>query len=494
MDQQFCTVGIDIGTTSVKTIARDYRGKEIGRGSCHLEMIHGEDGTAEQDPVFVYEAVLQALSKLAPQLKKSGCTIRQVGFSSAMHSLFIVSHEGNPITKAMTWMDIRSKQQAQDLWLTAEGKSMYSRTGTPIHPMSPLPKLIWLKQEHPSLFSQAAKFVSLKEWIWYQWFHVWEIDASMASATGLYNLAEQGWDQEALACAGVEAYQLSKVIPTTAIRKGVQDQQMLDLGFDTDTAFNIGASDGVLANLGLGAIGTESIVITIGTSCALRMGSSLPVTDLDTRSFCYVLDQGKFIVGGPSNSGGIVVDRLYHQILGNSTDGLNQLLKEAGEADTEELICLPYMAGERAPLWNADAKAAWIGLQIHHTRTHILRAAIEGILLNAYWIASTLFEKAGRPEKLVASGGLLQVRWIREILAHIFGLPVEHREEGDASTMGAILLAELAAGARDWSSISQPDGEMELTLPNMAEHARYQKKYTSFRALVRALELEAANS
>lgn len=491
MCQQFCTVGIDIGTTSVKTIARDQDGKELGRGSCHLEMTHEEDGAAEQDPVVVYQAVLQALSSLGPQIKRTGYTIRQVGFSSAMHSLFPVSQAGTPLTKAMTWMDIRAKQQAQELWLSAEGKSIYSRTGTPIHPMSPLAKLIWLKKERSTLFSQAAKFISLKEWIWYQWFHVWEIDASMASATGLYNLTEKAWDQEALACAGITAEQLSRVTPTTFVRKGIQNQQMLDLGFNSETIFNIGASDGVLANLGLGATGTDAMVITIGTSCALRMGSSYPVTDMDTRSFCYVLDQEKFIVGGPSNSGGIVVERLYQQIIGNANQDLSQLLEEAGKIDTEELLCLPYMAGERAPLWNADAKAAWIGLQLHHTRVHILRATIEGILLNAYWIASNLFEKAGRPGKLVASGGLLQVRWIREVLAHIFGIPVEYREEGDASTMGAILLAEIAAGVRDGSPSSQTNEDIEMAMPDPFEHTRYQTKFTSFRRYVRALELDA---
>jgi gluconokinase len=491
MCQQFCTVGIDIGTTSVKTIARDQDGKELGRGSCHLEMTHEEDGAAEQDPVVVYQAVLQALSTLGPKIKRKGYSIRQVGFSSAMHSLFLMSQAGTPLTKAMTWMDIRAKQQAQELWLSAEGKSIYSCTGTPIHPMSPLAKLIWLKKERSTLFSQAAKFVSLKEWIWYQWFHVWEIDASMASATGLYNLAEEAWDQEALACAGITAEQLSRVTPTTFVRKGIQNQQMLDLGFNSETTFNIGASDGVLANLGLGATGTDAMVITIGTSCALRMGSSNPVTDMDTRSFCYVLDQEKFIVGGPSNSGGIVVERLYQQIIGNANQDLSQLLEAAGKIDTEELLCLPYMAGERAPLWNADAKAAWIGLQLHHTRAHILRATIEGILLNAYWIASNLFEKAGRPGKLVASGGLLQVRWIREVLAHIFGIPVEYREEGDASTMGAILLAEIAAGVRDGSPSSQTNEDIEMAMPDPVEHTRYQTKFTSFRRYVRALELDA---
>jgi gluconokinase len=492
MTKQFCTVGIDIGTTSVKTLAIDDCGQEIGRGSYNLEMIHDEEGAAEQDPDAVYHAVLMALSALAPQIKSKEYTIRQVGFSSAMHSLFLVSKDGKPISRAMTWMDNRAKKYAQELWMSEEGKFIYTRTGTPIHPMSPLAKIIWMRKEHSVLFGKADRFVSLKEWIWYQWFQEWEIDASMASATGLYNLEKQEWDHQALTCAGVTSEQLSNVVLTTYIRKGIQNQQMLDLGFDSDTIFNIGASDGVLANLGLGAVRKDVMAITIGTSCALRMGSSKPITDINTRSFCYVLDQKKFIVGGPSNSGGIVVERLYQQILGGHNQDLAQMLEQAGKVEpAEELICLPYMAGERAPLWNADAKAAWIGLQLHHTHAHVLRAAVEGILFNAYWIASHLFEEVGKPAKLVASGGLLQVPWVRQVLAHIFNIPVEYREEGDASTMGAMVLAEVAAGHRDWNFPLQTNGEIDLALPDENEHIQYQKKFKNFRHYVRALELEA---
>ncbi len=491
MSKKICTVGIDIGTTSVKTIALNKNGQEIDSGSFNLELSNNNEGAAEQDPDAVYQAVIIALSILCPKIKSKGYTIAQVGLSSAMHSLLLVSGEGRPLTKAMTWMDNRAKKHAQELWISKEGKSIYKRTGTPIHPMSPLTKLVWLREVHPELFEQAIHFVSLKEWIWYQWFKVWEIDASMASATGLYNLDLQEWDKDALACAGISPEQLSKIVPTTHIRKEIQDQKMIDLGFDTEINFNIGASDGVLANLGLGAIEKDVMAITIGTSCALRMGSSKPVTDEKTRSFCYVLDQGKFIVGGPSNSGGIVVERLYNQILGGRKQDFGQFLTQVGNTElAEDLICLPYMVGERAPLWNADAKAAWIGLQLHHTSAHILRATVEGILFNAYWIASNLFEKVGIPRKIVASGGLLKIPWIREDLAHIFNIPVEYREEGDASTLGAIFLAEMASGIRGWDAISQTNVEINLAFPDETKHAKYQKKFKNFRNYVRALELE----
>jgi len=316
-------------------------------------------------------------------------------------------------------MDLRAKDEANALWKTPAGKSVYERTGTPIHPMAPLLKLMWMRKQQPNVFREAVKFVSLKEWIWYQWFGEWCVDASIASATGLYNLREGTWDREALSLAGIPAGKLSTIVPTTYVKQGIREPQLILSGISPETTFSIGASDGVLANLGVGAIGSDLMAMTIGTSLAIRAGSSVPFTDVSTRSFCYVLDTDRFIVGGPSNSGGIVLDWLYNSVLSrNLIDREPQRFMEmiiaAGNVQSEDLLCLPYVAGERAPLWNADAKGVFFGLQLHHTGPHLMRAAVEGVILNAYWIASGLFEELGRPRQIIASGKVLETEWIRD--------------------------------------------------------------------------------
>ena len=111
-------------------------------------------------------------------------------------------------------MDERAKDEADALWSTQQGKDLYARTGTPIHPMAPLAKLLWLRKHRSEVFQQSARFVSLKEWVWYQWFGEWQVDASIASATGLYNLHEQAWDGGALSLVHIYADRLSAIVPT----------------------------------------------------------------------------------------------------------------------------------------------------------------------------------------------------------------------------------------------------------------------------------------
>jgi len=498
MHPRNCIIGVDIGTTSVKVIAFTEDGEEIARHSARLETYHDAPDAAEQDPQAVYETVTRSLRDVSSSASALGYRVHRVGMSCAMHSLLCISQQNEPLTRAIIWMDTRSEREAQDLWDSPEGKSIYLRTGTPIHPMSPLAKLLWLRNRHQSLFDQASKFVSLKEFIWYQWFHEWQVDESIASATGLYNLQLRSWDEEAMRLVGLTTHRFSELVSTTFIRTGVLEPALLESGMSSQTVFNIGASDGVLANLGLHSTETATMVLTIGTSLAVRIGSTQVYTDAQTRPFCYVLDDHRYILGGPSNSGGVVLEWLVQQILGHSPataveDHLQPLIEEAEHSPATSLYCLPYVAGERAPLWNAHARAAFIGLGLQHTQSHMMRAAIEGILFNAYWIAQPLVSRFGQPQRLIASGRLVETAWVRQLAADIFGIPVEFHGHVDASVLGAVELCTQATlqahgaipEAIPSSRTTNPRPSQVIAVPNPEEHTHYQRKFDSFQKIAR---------
>jgi gluconokinase len=487
-----------LGTTTLKVVAFDEAGQELAQATRGVELRHDDTGAAEQEPFAVYAAVTDALAQVASAVRAHGHSIVRVGISAAMHSLIPVAADGTPLARAMLWMDSRPQAEAQALWATPAGKAIYARTGTPIHAMTPLVKLLWMRRNRPDLLARASRFVSLKEWVWHRWFGEWVVDASIASATGLYNLREGTWDAEALQLVGFGADKLSPLVATTYNRQGVREAELLTAGITGQTAFTVGASDGVLANLGVGALTPDQMVLTIGTSCAVRSGSPQPFTDPATRSFCYVLAPDRFIVGGPSSSGGIVLDWLFHKVLGDGTgrltpDAFAALIAAAEYADPGALLCLPYVAGERAPIWDARASAVLVGLRLEHTRAHIMRAAIEGILFNAYWIAAPLIQQFGPPRRLVASGGVLETEWIRQLTADIFGIPVHFRGPADASALGAALLARIAAGDLTWEQVARHGSAEEggaVTQPRSL--AGYRTPYERFRQLAEALTTQLA--
>lgn len=475
MTKKACTIGLDLGTTSIKAVAFTADEEMIGMAQVHITTHHVTTDSAEQSPDDVWLAVVQVLRAIVSQIESVGYQIAHIGISSAMHSIIAVAEDNALLTQAIIWMDNRASNIADALWNTVAGPVIYSRTGTPIHAMSPLAKILWLQQTYPQITRKARRYVSLKEWIWFRLAGVWQIDASIASATGLYHLQTGKWDEEALALAGIVADQLSEIVATTYTVSGIGVDLAID-GISADTTWTIGASDGVLANLGVGAIDQRDLVLTIGTSSAIRIGSQYPATDIATRIFCYVLDEHRYIVGAPSNNGGIVLEWLSQNLAGTGT--IESLLMSASAAHGREILFLPYLAGERAPLWRSDASGSIKGLKIQHTASDIIRGAIEGILFNARWMAEGLPQ---RPQRLIASGKVLEPAWIRALLADIFQLPVLQAPPGDASAKGAARLARLATGASTWDSIC-PDEQVEISVPSDA--VAWEQHYHCFRAAV----------
>ncbi len=489
-------IGLDLGTTSIKAIAFDRNGQLVARAERAASLTRGADGAAELDPERVADAAEEALAGAATAVRSQGYTVRRVGVSAAMHSLILIGLDGAPPTSAMTWADLRPQPDAEALWRSPTGPEVYARTGTPVHGMSPLAKLLWLRRARPDLFQRTAMFAGLKEYMWRRWFGEWVVDASLASATGLYNLRDGQWDSEALELARVTADRLPRIVPTTYARADLALGIAQRLALDAGTLIVIGGSDGALANLGVGALDGRRLALTIGTSLAVRRGVRVPATNTATRAFCYVLGPDRFVSGAASNSGGATLEWMYYNLLAHWADGsapsaLASALEEASHARAEGLFFLPYIAGERAPLWSSDTSGALVGLRAEHTAADALRAAVEGVLFNATWLVEQVIEGSPAPESVIASGGVFRSPWIAQMAADILGLPLILASEVDASARGAALLADIAAGVQAWEEAGTIGEKWLREAPHLAPHpdamARYQTKYHRFRAIAAAL-------
>ena len=263
-------LGVDIGTTSTKAVLFDTDGRVVAHHSVEYPLFTPTPATAEQDPEEIYRAVLAVIKTSLQQAHAAPGEVACVSFSAAMHSVIAVDGEGNPLSRIITWADNRAAAWAERIAREWGGNAIYRRTGTPIHPMSPLAKLVWLRNERSDLFSRAARFIGIKEYVLFRLFKQYVVDYSIASATGLFNLAQLDWDTEALRLAGVTPEQLPTPVPTTFHLEGLEPKMAQELGLLPNTPFVIGANDGVLSNLGVNAIGPREVAITIGTSGAMR--------------------------------------------------------------------------------------------------------------------------------------------------------------------------------------------------------------------------------
>ncbi|MEO6959637.1 MAG: gluconokinase, partial [Burkholderiaceae bacterium] len=371
-------IGVDIGTTSTKAVIFDDDGQVAAKHHIDYPLLTPLPSAAEQDPEQIYRAVIASIKNVIACSRIDAARISCVSFSSAMHSLIAVDKQGRPITQCITWADNRSAQWADRIKRELGGHALYLRTGTPIHPMAPLSKLCWLRDTQPTVFRQAARFISIKEYVFFRLFGCYIVDYSIASATGLFNLAALAWDTEALKLAGITADQLSRPVPTTHMVHGLNADAAQAAGLHSGTPFIIGASDGVLANLGANAIDPGVVAVTIGTSGAVRTVVDRPQTDPQGRTFCYALTEKHWVIGGSVNNGGIVL-RWLKDIFSpddagateqSDMDSYEALIQLAAQAPpgSNGLIFHPYLTGERAPLWNASARGSFFGLALHHRK------------------------------------------------------------------------------------------------------------------------------
>ena len=363
MHQSDYYIGVDIGTTSTKAVAFDAMGLILAKQSSGYPILHPQQNQSEQNPEVILQAVIYCLSELAEQLSTRHPAL--VSFSAAMHSLILMDENNQPLTGSIIWADNRASELAAALKQTEDGKNYYHSTGVPVHAMSPLCKLLWLKENGDSIFTRAKKFIGIKEFIFYRLFQKYIVDTAIASATGLLNINTLQWDAAILSTTGVDEKKLSQVVSVTHIEYlpvNNAGNWANTLQAFSKTAFVIGSSDGALANLGSGATTKGSMAITIGTSSAARVTTSKPATDSNMRSFCYHLCGDQYIIGGASNNGAIVLQWLKENLLQDKTP-YDAFISQAATVvpGSDELLLLPYILGERAPVWNADAKGVYFG-------------------------------------------------------------------------------------------------------------------------------------
>ncbi len=435
-------IGVDIGTTSVKSVLFTSKGEVVSKYGLDYPLYSPVPYAAEQAPEEIFTATITTVSQVVAQSKVAPSKILALSFSSAMHSLIAMDGEGKPLTQSITWADNRSVEVVETIRQWRSEESLYKTTGLPIHAMSPLVKLVWLQQRHPLIFNQAAKFISIKEYVLFKLFHSYVVDYSIAAATGLFNLKQFTWDRDILAFLGISKEQLSQLVPTTYILNLMEAKYSSFMGLSPQISTIVGSSDGVLANLGLGAIKPGVTVVTVGTSGAVRTGVKKAILSFPTRLFCYPLTSQYWVLGGASNSGGIALQWLKEQLLETEESyGTLTALAQKVPAGAEGLIFHPYLTGERAPLWNSSAKGSFFGLSLRHRKAHLVRAVLEGVVYNLYLIFQALAPLATKNTVIKATGGLADSELWRQILADVFEQKVIVPSQLESSCLGAVILA-----------------------------------------------------
>lgn len=448
-------IGVDVGTTGVRAIAYTEDGTNVCSSEAFYPLLTPHPDWAEESPLQIKEAVEDVIRKTADQLHYKNKELAGIALSTVMHSFAGLDGDKQPLMDMQTWADSRSAGIVREMKKDpALCQSFYERTGCPIHACYPLAKIMWLRQNQPTLFQQMKYVGSLKDYLFYHLTGQWVIDKSTASTSGMYNEKTLQWDDEILTYAGVTKEQMPPVVSTT-YSQPLTAEAAQTMHLPAGLPVVIGATDGVLVNVGIGAVAPGQLSGTIGTSGALRMLTKEPMTDPKMRTWCYNLTDDMWVAGGAINNGGMILrwvrDNICHyggsalETLDIDPYDLMTMKAEHVDAGADGLICLPYFTGERAPYWNSELRGMFFGFSLNHSRSHMIRAVMEGICYSLNSVMKALAE-FGDVKDIRVSGSFTKSRLWLQILADVLNQPITLPDNSEGAAFGAAVLGFISSG------------------------------------------------
>ncbi|MGI5521405.1 gluconokinase [Micromonospora sp. CA-259024] len=485
-------IGIAVGATAVRAAAFALDGTARHVATREYPLLEPVPGWRVQDPDVLVAAALDATS--ACVAGSAGAEVVALAVSSAMYGLIGLDTAMTPMTPLLTLLDSRSSEAARDLRNSGQSRELHRLTGTPVHPMSPLCKLIWFARHEPYLCTAARWWVGLKDYVLYRLTGRLVTELSSASATGMVDVHRRVWSPAVLNLVGVSASQLPPVLPTTALLR-LSAAAGRSVGLPSGTPVVAGAGDGPSGILGAAAIDETVAGLTLGATGALRTVVAAPLVDPAETLFCHALTEDAWVVGGAVSNGGNVVRWAGRALAphgrpaSGDDDGAPALLglAERIPPGSDGLVMLPYLRADQAPAGSSGAPGAYLGLRDEHSPGHLVRAAVEGVCLHLGGVRDHLAELTPISSVRLTGEAFRSPLW-RAVMAAVLDCPVQTAGETDDAALGAAALGLFAVGlAPDLKeAVTQLDPEGARTEPIAVDPA-LAAAYRGLRAKLPAL-------
>ena len=482
----------DLGTTGNKASLHHPDGRLTDAVTVNYPAHFAAGGIAEQDPEDWWGAVVSATRSL---MEKSGATAESISgivISGQMMGAVLLGADDRPVRPAIIWADTRSSAQYHQLLDALGDDDAYNILGHRLNPTYSLEKIMWVRDNEPDVWSRVRRVCVAKDYVALRISGRLATDRSDASGTNAYDQQAGTWSTDLLAAANLPVELFPEILEATDVLGAVTAEAAGALGLREGTPIVMGGGDGPLAAVGAGVVSPEDgAYVSLGTSSWISFVTDVPVLDPSLRTFTFNnVVPGTFIPTATMQAGGASI-QWFSEILNpdpTSKDTAALIDEASSDVDTEGLIFLPYLLGERSPLWEPSARGAFIGLARHHTRAHMMRAVMEGVAYNLLTCICA-FRDSGHPiDRITAVSGGAQSDTFLQVLADVWGIPVLRRNIVDeANSLGAAVTGAVGLGLADFSaarSLSDIAGEF---IPNHALTQSHQERYALFNDAVDAL-------
>ncbi|WP_433132980.1 gluconokinase [Micromonospora sp. CA-240977] len=443
-------LGVDVGTTAVRAGAFALDGSARHVRTRAYPLLQPLPGWHVQDPDVLVAATLAAVSACVADT--AGAEVVAVAVSSPRYGVIGLDTTLSPVTPLLTGRDTRSAEVARDLRVSGQSRELHRVTGSPVHPGSPLCKLIWFARHEPYLCAATRWWIGLKDYLVHRLTGTLVTELSSASGTGMFDVHRRVWSADALDLVGVSGSQLPAVLPTTGVLR-LSSAAGQAVGLPSGTPVVVGAGDGPSSSLGMAAIDSTVAGLTLAATGALRTVVAAPLVDPAETFSCAALTEDAWVVGETVNNGGNVVwwagSVLEPDFRPASDDQFGApgllALAERIAPGSDGLVMLPYLLADRGPEEECGPPGAYLGLRGEHSRGHLVRAALEGVCLQLGGVRDRLAELTPISSVRLAGGAFRHPLW-RAVMAAVLDCPTHVAGEDDDAALGAAALGLFAIG------------------------------------------------
>lgn len=454
-------LGIDVGTGGTRALIVDEKGAVVSSATAeHAPFVSPQTGWAEQDPNDWWRAAREAVRRVLSHAEIEASQIAAIGFSGQMHGAVLLDETGEVIRPALIWCDQRTDAQCQVITERVGAERLIELTSNPALTGFTLPKLLWVRDEEPDLWSRVRSILLPKDYVRFRLTGERASDVADASGTLLFDVANRRWSNAMLDAVGIDKKYLPTVFESPEVTGKVSAEGAAATGLIEGTPVVAGAGDQAAGAVGMGIVSPGSVSATIGTSGVVFAATDRPALDRAGRvhTFCHAIP-GRWHVMGVTQGAGLSL-RWFKDQFGTrenpgAEDPYELLCKEAANAPpgSDGVLWAPYLMGERTPHLDPHARAALVGLAANHGRSHIIRSILEGVAFSLRDSLTILAEMKVPVDTIrLGGGGARAVLW-RQIQADVYGKPVEVLVTEEGAAYGAALLA--GVGSRVWGSVDE---------------------------------------
>lgn len=450
-------IGIDLGTTACKTIIFDENGQEIVKSLKEYPLETPKSGWAEQDPNKWWMVTVSTLKEANQKAHVDPNNISAIGLTGQQSSTVFLNSNGKVLCPSILWMDRRTTPQCDFIKKAIGEDRIYELTALRIDPMYSVSKILWVRENMPNVFNSTYKIILPKDYIAYKLTGNILVDYTNASATQLLDIKKKEWSDELLDSLDIPREILPDLCSSTDVVGGTTKEISDDVGLNEGTPVISGGGDVACPAIGAGVVVPSRTCVSIGTCSDVIICSDKPALDPKKRVGYYphaILD--KYILIAGANTGGVAL-RWFKDYFGSSESKRAQSLKvspyeimdreaEMTKPGAAGLIFLPYLMGERSPIYDPIARGAFFGITLRHQKAHFIRAIMEGVAFSIKHRLDIAEELGTKISDIRITGGGAKSSLWRQIIADVTNKPVIVLSTGENTCMGAAILAGVGVG------------------------------------------------